>query len=563
MTRSAVRALVLVGTALCFGVAAARALSIPLSSDIALQLHIADVLARGGAFGRDVIEINPPLAAWLEVPVVLAAAGLGVRAALAHEVAVCLLGLLSVGLLLLVGERVEALRSPARLTLFGLSAALAMALQAGLEVGQREQLAIMLTLPHFVLLAARAEGGEVPWRRAVLVGIAAGVGFALKPFFLLPLLLGELLLVRRREPGVALRRPELYAMIAVFAAYALAVLLGARGWLVSARTFWPLYGTYRPATLDDILTRQGMVIAIALVALLAWALSRRAAAGRSQLANALAMGLAGFLVAMLTQRKPWIYLAIPSGVLSLLLLVSTVLESAGRVHGRAGRLARAALVLFTALRTARYVWWLVHPPTLSLTDRTALADYTSLRTVLDSLPPGTTYASLSPTHGVTFPLVQDVHGRWTMRLPSLWPAMSGAAQDSGTQGRLRRIVAEDLLQHRPEIILVLVPGATYAWLGAPARRDWIGWLAQVPEGREALSPYGRWRNLGEYVLLRRRRTTSSNAIPDTAMPTPCAGGSLRVMRSARVPTGASTSSSPPLLRPGSSRPVASTTRTKS
>ena len=502
MSRGAAFTAILLGATLCFAVALDRALSVPLSADIAWQLHIAELLARGGQLGRDVIEVNPPLSAWLEVPVVRLAGAIGVRAALGHEAAVLLLGTLSVMLLALAGEHVSALRTAGRLVVFSLTVALALAFQAGLEVGQREQLAIMLTLPYFVLLAVRLEGADVhPWL-ARTIGVAAGFGFALKPFFVLPLLLGELLLTRRRGLRCTVRRPEPMAVAVVFVSYVVAIAVVAPGWLADARTFWPLYGGYRPATLYDVATRQGVVIALALVALIAWTVARRRL-GRGELANALAVALAGFLVAMLVQRKPWIYLAIPSGVLALAVLLALAFETSGQLSSRAGRLLRAVLVLLTALRALRYVWWMVHSPVVSLTDRAALVDYTRLRTILDSLPVGTTYASLSPTHGVTFPLVQDVGGEWAMRLPSLWPVMSDAAQDPATQARLRRLVVADLQRRSPQIILVLMPGSTYAWLGAPARRDWIGWLGESAEGRQALAPYARWRDLGEYVLLRR------------------------------------------------------------
>jgi hypothetical protein len=503
VSRRAAFVVILLGAAVCFGVALARALSVPLSSDIALQLHIAEALARGAELGRDVIEVNPPLAAWLEVPVVRLAARLGIAPSLGHEVAVFLLGMLSVALVALAGSPLHALRTPWRLAGFSLSAALALALQPGLEIGQREQLAILLALPHFLLLTARLEGAAVSRRLAVVVGLAAGLGFALKPFFVLPLALGELLVLRRRGVRATLGRPEVLVIGAVFVAYGLAIVVAAPGWLESARAFWPLYGSYRPATLYDIVTRQGVVLVVATLALVAWLVARRAADPASHLGDTLAVALTGFLVAMLAQRKPWIYLAIPSGVLSLMLLVTVVLETAGRVQSRAGRLLRAVLVLGTALRVARYGWWLVHAPVPSVTDRTSLVDYTNLRTALDSLPSGTTMAALSPTHGVTFPLVQDLDAVWTMRLPSLWPAISGAAQDDAHQQWLRGIVVEDLERHRPDVLLVLVPRTTYRWLGPLAMRDWRQWLAESPAGAAALAPYRPWRTVGEFSVLRR------------------------------------------------------------
>lgn len=503
MSRRAAFAVILLGAAVCFAVALARALSVPLSSDIALQLHIAEALARGAQMGRDVIEVNPPLAAWLEVPVVRLATMMGVAAPFGHQVAVFLLGVLSVALVALAGSRLAALQPAWRLVAFSLSAALALALQAGLEVGQREQLAVLLTLPHFVLLAARVEEAPVSLGLAVVIGLAAGLGFALKPFFVLPLAIGEFILVRRRGVRVALGRPEVRVIVAAFVTYALAIVVVAPGWLESARAFWPLYGAYRPATLRDVVVQQGAVMSLSVLALIAWLVARRTADPASHLGDTLAAALIGFVIAMLAQRKPWAYLGVPSAVLSLTLLVAVAFETAGRVRSRAGRLARAVLVLGTSLRMSYHARSLVHAPAMSMADRTALVDYTNLRTALEALPPGTTIAALSPTHFVVFPLVPDLQARWTMRLPSLWPALSGGAQDVATQDRLRRLVAEDLEQRRPEVLLVLNPAKAYAWLGPLARRDWQEWLADLPEGAAALLPYRPWLTVGEFRVLRR------------------------------------------------------------
>ncbi|HEX5817432.1 MAG TPA: hypothetical protein VFY20_01040 [Gemmatimonadales bacterium] len=505
MSRRAAFVVVLLGAAVCFAVALARALSVPLSSDIAWQVFIADALAGGARLGHDVIEVNPPLAAWLEIPVVRLAALAGATTAVGHEVAVLLLGMLSVLLTALCARHVAILRRAESLLAFCLLTALALALQPGLEVGQREHLAILLVVPHFVLLAARLERAPVPAGLPLAVGVAAGLGFALKPFFLLPLALGELLVMRERRALRAVLRPETLCIGAVFALYALAIVVAAPGWLATAREFWPLYGSYRPATLDEVVTRQGVVLLLAALALAAWAVSRRAADPHSRLGDALAAALAGFVVAMLAQRKPWIYLAVPSGVLALASLSVTVLETSGRMRTAAGRLLRAALVLVVALRVGRYLWWLLHAPVVSMTDRVALADYTRLRAALDSLPAGTTMGSLSPTHGVTFPLVLDVQGRWMMRLPSLWPAISSAAQDVATQDRLRRLVVEDVNRGRPEVLLVLEPATVYAWLGPLAQRDWQQWLAESPDGAAALRPYRPWFTVGEFRVLRRER----------------------------------------------------------
>lgn len=501
MTRRAAFGAIALGAVAAFGVACAYTRSVPLNPDIAWQVYIAVALTRGAQLGRDLIEVNPPLAAWLDVPVVQLSAPLGLSPAFGHQLATMLLGLWSVLLVSLVGRVVAALQRSAALVAFSLACAVPLALHGGLEVGQREQIAILFSLPYFVLLAARLEGAHVSARLALAVGISAGLGFALKPFFVVPLALGELLLLVEHRSLRALFRIEMVGMASVFAAYPVAILLAAPEWLASAREFWPLYGGYRVATARDILARHGRILALALLALLAWALARRHIGRTSRLGDALAAGLAGFAMAMLLQRKPWTYLTLPSAVLAVALLMATVLETSGRMRTHAGRLLRATLVLLVGLRLAWYAVWLAFIAGTSLIYRTSLAEYEWLRSELDSLPTGTTFGSIAPTHGAAFPIVLDVEGTWVMGLPSLWPAMSASAQDATTQDRLRRLVADDLAQGRPEILLV--PNSDSPWLGPLAQRDWMGWLAQLPEGAAALAPYREWRRLGTFVVFRR------------------------------------------------------------
>lgn len=501
MTRRAAFVAIGLGAVAVFGVACAYTRYVPLNPDIAWQVYIAVALTRGAQLGRDIIEVNPPLAAWFDVPVVQLGAPLGLSPAVSHQLATMLLGLWSVMLASLVGRAVATLQRPTALLAFSLACAIPLALHGGLEVGQREQMAILLALPYFVLLAARLEGAQVCSRLALAVGISAGLGFALKPFFVLPLAFGELLLLVEHRRLQTLFRIEVVGMATVFAAYPVAILLAAPEWLASAREFWPLYGGYRVATARDILERHGRILVLALLAMLAWALARRHVARASRLGDAFAAGLLGFVLAMLLQRKPWTYLTLPSAVLAVALLMATALETSGRMRSAGGRLLRATLVLLVGLRLAWYAVWLAFIAGTSLIYRTSLAEYEWLRAELDSLPPGTTFGSLAPTHGAAFPLVLDVEGKWVMRLPSLWPAMSASAQDATTQDRLRRLVATDLTQGRPEILLV--GSSDSPWLGPLAQRDWMRWLAELPEGAQALAPYREWRRLGRFVVLRR------------------------------------------------------------
>ena len=71
-------------------------------------------------------------------------------------------------------------------------------LAATASFGQREYLCVVLVMPYLALSAARAqENHEVDTLGSLLVGLLAGIGFAIKPYFLaVPALIEGALVIR-------------------------------------------------------------------------------------------------------------------------------------------------------------------------------------------------------------------------------------------------------------------------------------------------------------------------------------------------------------------------------
>lgn len=69
------------------------------------------------------------------------------------------------------------------------------------EFGQREHIMMVLVFPYFCLASLRANNKTVSFNFAFFVGLLAGIGFAIKPFFYIPFLLIEtyLLLTSSRD----------------------------------------------------------------------------------------------------------------------------------------------------------------------------------------------------------------------------------------------------------------------------------------------------------------------------------------------------------------------------
>ena len=194
------------GALLVFGlIGQLHAMIIP---DIAWYLHSGARYLEGGTLYRDIfIEVNPPLGFFLTLPAAIVAHLTGLFAPEVFVVYVYLLIAASLGAVW------RLLRDETWLTpvlgrgLFVLTAA-ALVIGPGNQLGQREHFMILLSLPYLLLTARRAGGFEAPGLMAFGFGLAAGLGFALKPYYLLiPLALEAYLLWHTRRPGQILR-PE-------------------------------------------------------------------------------------------------------------------------------------------------------------------------------------------------------------------------------------------------------------------------------------------------------------------------------------------------------------------
>ena len=216
--------------------------SIP-RADVAFLLFAAARVLDGARLYVDVVEINPPLIVALNLPVVLAARALGLQPALVYQLAVFAL----LGLSLAASSRLlrRLLPDDPRLRR-GLVVLLALVLFAmpGLDLGEREHLMLALILPYVWLVGARVAGWAPPRRLGVLVGICAGVGFALKPQFLPGWLLIE---VYRRWHGArrwSAPSPESLAVLAVLLVYGVIALVVTPEYFPMVRLLGAAYGRF-------------------------------------------------------------------------------------------------------------------------------------------------------------------------------------------------------------------------------------------------------------------------------------------------------------------------------
>ena len=290
------------------------------SPDVAWFFYLADRMLQGERLYRDVVEVNPPLIVWLNLPVAALARAAAVPAEMVYGAALLVLIGVSLALAARLLPEEEPWRAPGVRPVALLLGLVVLLPLAGKDFGEREHLLLILTLPYTLLVIARA-GGRSPGRAlALAVGVMAGVGFTLKPYFVPLWLALEAYLVRARPSPPPWRRPETVAVVGVGLLYGAAVLLFTPEYFDLARTFGGLYWSYLrgPLWLTAFL---GEGSALPLLALLAFAvLYRRDPGGHVWRVLAIAVGAA--VLSALLQGKGWRYHFYPAMGYGLLLLAA-------------------------------------------------------------------------------------------------------------------------------------------------------------------------------------------------------------------------------------------------
>ena len=294
-----------VGLMLCL--AAAFYLPFPVNHDAAWIVIGAERLLDGGEFGRDVIDVNPPLAWWLSTPAVVLSRLGGIALGQAFQLYVLTIGL---GSLLMCAHLLRAEDTKTPVVAVGVIAAVFWLLPA-YDFGQREHFMLLLGCPYVLMCAQRGANHPVKPALAVACGALGGLAFCLKPHFLIiPVGLTLFSVLRTRSLGCLIATENI--MIAVVgAAYFAAICWFAPDYIsVIVPEAMIGYGAYANA-LAPVARTYLVLLAPALVAVV---LASRRFSGQPLPVAACYMLFAGLLaaIAAIIQQKGWSYHIMPA-----------------------------------------------------------------------------------------------------------------------------------------------------------------------------------------------------------------------------------------------------------
>ena len=166
--------------------------------DVSWLLHVSDRLLAGGSYTRDFFELNPPLILYLYAPAALLNKLFSLPAYVGLQIYVFILATLSLYLCNASVQKI--LQDNLVKQLFLVTTTCLFLILPLYDFGQREHLVVIFTLPYFLLLSLRLEHKPVNTRFAVLIGLFASLGLAIKPFFLIaPFLIEIFYMVQSRR----------------------------------------------------------------------------------------------------------------------------------------------------------------------------------------------------------------------------------------------------------------------------------------------------------------------------------------------------------------------------
>ena len=478
----------------------------PLNTDSGWYLVGARRLLEGDRLYVDIIDVNPPLIFWLNTPVALVGQHLRVAddRLVAGAVAVALLAAM------LLGQRVLSLAPvPSRISRSGVLCGflITIVLLSPYDVGQRDQLAAIMFFPYSLLAARAARQHGTPVWLSLVCGIFAGVGTALKPYFLAPWIAVELTVVMLRRDLRSCLRLDVAVFLLTQSLFVVALLIVAPGYLATvvplARETYGAYGV----SWRVVLTAKPVLF------LLSCGLGAIAVYGllpprHHALAPVFGAASLGFLASFVGQVA-FSYQLIPAQAFAAVALVATV---SSVVLGLADCRSKSwwrRLVLFAVAAALLWVGARIVPMIRGLSRNLGLAvtsPYPQAVSVMADtvreVAAGEPVYFLSTSVWPAFPVVNLAGAKWPYRYNCLWPIPSWYGELSSTsyrqpddQSGLERVffetVVADLVRTPPRLLVVERGVAMQGMRGHDF--DFVKYFSASPE---FAALFRRYRRLG-------------------------------------------------------------------
>jgi hypothetical protein len=506
-----------------------------LRPDVAFLLYAARRVLDGARLYIDVVEINPPLIVAVNLPAVLLARLFGISAISAYRLMVLLVVLLSVGASGAMLRHI--VRSDGSRRWLVLLVALVLLPMPAADYGEREHLLLAVLLPYVWLVCLRVTGYRPRPLAAAVIGAGAGLGLALKPYFLITWLALELYRRLRVDRRLAAPAPEITAVLAVLVGYGVSCLVFTPQYFALIGMLGGAYSRFLREPLGRLLvTAPGVVLV--LLAVLAYVALRRWAQ-HPALWDLLLLASVSLFLGGLLQQKGLRYQFYPSFGVATVVLGLAALDVRALVPPLTARIYRvvatAAVCTIGIVALETSVLHAVHRGWGARRD----APFSRLVAAVREHAAGGSIMVMSYNLGSSFPLVNYAGVESASRFPHLWilaaeyldrlhadaPLHYREAAEMGPAERyVMESVVADVARHRPQLLLVL-RNARDDKVNGLRRLDYLAYFGRDPRFARLLDHYERSESVGEYAIYRRLAPGEARTAPPPA-PTP---GTLDVL----------------------------------
>lgn len=465
-----------------------------LSPDVGYLLHASQQIIQGGHYGPDIFETNPPLILYLYLPAWGLVKWLNISIILSIRLYILSLGLISLALSWVLLKKIILARDSVLLFFLYYTLLLLTLFLPAFELGQREHILFIVMMPYVFSTVALLENKVVQPSMRIVISIMAGLGFALKPFFLIPFCLieGYVFLKTKR-----LFRIESIVILIVIIGYLISILVLQPDYI---KVVLPLvFQFYFPGAKQswDVIFSNYLVW-FCLMSSVAYVFFLKQD-HYPILSTVIWLALIGMILAFLVPQMAWFYHILPAASLAIILLMNYIGQIAAKSAAKPWDvlliLLMTSIVFLVPIFIGIYLYQFYMNMNLRDEAKKTLVTYLNSRPGVRSL-----FCFSEKSTSDCFPLVYLTQSQYSSRFPFFWwyiglkKIEKNYPQPQVEQNKqfLIEKVAEDLNRYHPQHIVMDV------------NYDFINYLSVNSAFRNAWRKYQYSISIGQYQIFERR-----------------------------------------------------------
>lgn len=288
-----------------------------LNWDISQLLHATRLMLAGGTYSNDFFIPNPPMILFLYTPPLLISKLLGIKVMIPFRIYIFLLISVSFSICCVLAQKIFSKQDNFILSTFLITLATIFLIVPLYEIGQRDCLLLVLTMPYLLLTTLQLEKGNVNNKLRIMIGLLASVGIAMKPHFIIIPFLVECYFAYGKKNLLACFRIETLVISLVIIIHIVIT-------IIYFSDFIFIITPYILKNYYNNLTKPFSQLFLYPFALFFWTpfvfyIVRYPQNRYKNLSSILILALIGFIISFFVQHTTFLYHLIPSFSLSILL----------------------------------------------------------------------------------------------------------------------------------------------------------------------------------------------------------------------------------------------------